>query len=208
MHRSFEMQITTKPLTLSATARRALKNANRYDWILFTSQHAVSYFIEALRKGRVVYPSAPHIAAVGPKTADALRALGFTVRIVPEQYTSAHLIRALGTVRGMRILFPRSAVALYDAVRELRMHGARVQTIPLYTAQAARLSQAQKKRLVSGFYQKLLFKSPSGVTGFIRQFSVRERAHLCEITVQAIGQTTARAARKAGFKKVQIERRL
>ena len=119
MVRRFEARITLARLPLSPQAVRALRKLEQYDLIVFTSKNARRFFMQALRECRISLPKKSRIVQVGPRT-DLLK--------LP--------------VKNKRILFPRSAIAPYDIVRQLRARGASVRVIPLYTARGAALSRA------------------------------------------------------------------
>ena len=202
MPKALEIKVQTARKKLSRTAYQALARIEQYDWILFTSKNAVTFFVREMRKKRIKFPQTPRIAAVGPETAGALRILGFPVHVVPKRFTADSMIRSIGKVRGAHILFPRSAIAAPAAVRALRARGARVRVLSLYTTTAIKLPRTTKRALLAGTYAWLIFKSPSGVQGLIRQFSEKEKHIVQNIPAECIGPTTARAAKSAGFKKI------
>ena len=177
-----EIRVKTKCLPLSQTSIQSLLNLDRYDHIVFTSKNARQFFAEALRQYRVKSPVSGQIIQVGPR-ADLLK--------IP--------------LSGKRILFPRSAIAPHDIVKKMRVRGATVRIVQLYTAYGMPLSPTQKRSLLSGEIRKLYFKSPSGIDGLLRQVSRSERKIVLAIPALCIGETTVQAARKAGFKQVRIK---
>jgi len=110
----------------------ALRKLGRYDWVVFTSVNGVAAVGERLREaGEDVQPAWPGVAAVGPATAAAARALG-AEPVVPERYEAAAIVERLGDVEGSRVLLPqghRASAALAD---ELRERGAFVDAIVAY----------------------------------------------------------------------------
>jgi uroporphyrinogen-III synthase len=94
--------------------------AERYDWILVTSRNAVEPLLRRLqgRPGRV--------AAIGPGTAEALRALGIEPDLVAERSTQEGLAAELPNPPG-RVLHAAAEGARDVLVREL---GAEL--VPLY----------------------------------------------------------------------------
>lgn len=200
---TLKIRVHTKPLKLSNAASRSFMRLDSYDWILFSSKHAVDYFVRQLKRRRVPVPKVP-VGAVGPETAKTVRANRMKVGAMPKKANVLSLVRELGSVHGKRILFPRSVIASNDAVRTLRAKGARVTVVPLYTTFLAELPKATKRRALAGGYGTLSFTSPSGVRGFLSQFSSSEKQKLLAVPAECIGETTAAAARKAGFKKVFI----
>jgi uroporphyrinogen-III synthase len=180
MRGEFEVRVVVKPLPLSRAAVNALQHLERYDVLIFTSKRARAFFEQELQKRGISLPR-DRVIQVGPRN-DLLK-------------------KAL---TGKRILFPRSAIAPSDVIRKLRAIRSIVHVIPLYTAEGKPLSHAEKKRLQQGSVRQLYFKSPSGIHGLIRQFRGSVRTRMLSIPARCIGETTAAAARKAGFKKVFI----
>ncbi|HVB20130.1 MAG TPA: uroporphyrinogen-III synthase [Candidatus Paceibacterota bacterium] len=205
MRKTLEIHIQIVRETLSPRAAHTLTRIEKYDWILFTSKNAVKTFAQELKERRIAMPLSPRIAAVGTATAQALQRLKLPVHSIPKRFTSHDLIRNIGSVAGTCILFPRSAIAPYGVVRELRDRGARVSTIPLYTGVVKPLPKTTFRALLMGTYTQLIFKSPSAVHGLMKQLSKEERPTVLKIAVQCIGPTTARAARSAGFTKVFVK---
>ena len=182
MNAMLGIKVNVRPLPLSSASVHAIRNLASYDYIAFTSKNARKFFTQALREYRIKPPARGQIMQVGQR-ADLLKF----------------------PLRGKRILFPRSAIALFDIVRRLRTRGAIVRVVQLYTAHGAPLSQAQKRLLLAGEVKKLYFKSPSGIDGLLRQVSRSNRKSILAIPALCIGETTAQAARLAGFKQVSIK---
>ena len=204
MSHTLEIQVRVTPRKLSRAATRALEHVGRYDWILFTSKNAVMFFVREIRKRRLALSATSRIAAVGSETAAALRSAGFPVHSIPVRFTVRAMVNSMKRVNGLRILFPRSAIAPPDAIRILRKRGARVTVVPLYTTTVRPLSQAGKRALLAGSYTRLTFKSPSGVRGLMGQLRGKEKRTVRTILAQCIGPTTKHAARQAGFKHITM----
>lgn len=202
MQKTLAIEVRVLPKELSRASLRALERVSEYDWILFTSKNTVSFFTKELRRRKIHVSKNVRIAAVGPETAAALRAAGFSVDALPERFTARDMVRTLGAVNGLRILFPRSAIAAQESVQILRARGARVQVIPLYYPVPVPISQATKRALVAGSFSKLLCKSPSGMQGFLKQLNASEKRAAFQIPIECIGPTTAKAVKEAGFRHV------
>src|SRR5215207_10228941 len=86
---------------------QALKQINKYDWVVFTSVNGVEAVFDRLEK----YSSLPRVAAIGPKTAQALKARGVTPDFVPEEYVAESILPGLGDLRGKWVLLPRAEIA-------------------------------------------------------------------------------------------------
>jgi uroporphyrinogen III methyltransferase / synthase len=202
MHKILSIRVSTRQLPLSRARVLHMRNLDQYDWILFTSTHAVEYFVQALAEHNIVFPKKVSVAAVGPATRRALRAHGLRARLIPEEATALHLAKALGAVRNKRILFPRSTLASRNAVEYLRVHGAEVRVIRLYTTLPPVVTTAERDNLTT--YTGISFTSASGVNGFVKQLTTKERAYARMLPAYCIGPTTLKAARAAGFKKAIV----
>jgi uroporphyrinogen-III synthase len=201
MASTFDAKIQTERLKLTRTSAAALSQLDIYDWLLFTSKHAVEYFAAELRERKMRWPKV-HYAAVGPVTAKELDKYGIRIDSMPEKSTVKGMVQALGTLRDKKILFPRSKTAPLDSVRALQKAGAKVTVISLYTTKPVLFAAKDKTDILRGKYLSLSFKSPSGVRGFIAQFDPAEKKTVKSIEAKCIGPTTAAAAKKAGFRNV------
>lgn len=177
---TLEIGVDIIPLPLSKYAARVLCQADSYDHIVFTSKHAERIFRSRLRR--------LHSSVKGKKM----------IRVGPRNdLLKLHL-------RG-RVLFPRSALAPFDIVRKLRAQGVVVTTVRLYTARGKKLSSRDRNALLSKKIDRLYFKSPSGIDGLLRQIPHKDRNVVLKIPALCIGETTEKAARKAGWKQVTIK---
>src|SRR5690606_19121250 len=66
----------------------ALQQLERYDWILFTSVNGVEFFFDYMKERAIDIRRMVNarIAAVGPKTAEALQKRGLIVEELPEDF--------------------------------------------------------------------------------------------------------------------------
>jgi uroporphyrinogen III methyltransferase / synthase len=201
-----------KEQKLSAAAKAALRELAKYDWIIFTSKHAVQFFIKALWDGRIKLPAPvkmPRIAAVGPGTARAAARAHLRVDVTPKRFSGTDLVVKLGTMKkalsGKRILFPRSAIAPKETIEALRGQGAQVTLLPLYTVVTAKVPARLMAPVEKSAVDYVIFLSPSGINGFIK--NVRNKKLALAIPAICIGPTSAAAARTAGFKKIHTAKK-
>jgi uroporphyrinogen-III synthase len=172
-------RVIFRHLPLSSSSLAAVKNLDRYDLTVFTSKNARRFFLRELRKRGIAAPQ--HTVTVGPRK-DLLK--------LP--------------LKGKRILFPRSALAPRDIVQSMRSRGATVRVVPLYTAVGKPLTAKERLSLRGGKIKNVYFRSPSGVRGLLRQMRGEQKRRVRALPARCIGETTAAAARAAGFKKVSI----
>jgi uroporphyrinogen III methyltransferase/synthase len=82
-----------------------------YDWLVFTSANGVQSFLGRLRETGRDLRALAHVklAAIGPGTAEALRAFHLNADLVPSEYRSESLAAALAQLAaGQRILLARA----------------------------------------------------------------------------------------------------
>ncbi len=181
----------------------AVDHLDDYEWLVFTSAHAVLYFSEALsRRNRSRLPATLQVFAIGTATADRARAAGFPVHLVPERFVgeAAADMLASSMSPGTRVLFPRARVARDVIPERLRAAGARVEVVPVYETVPASGEGSVAEFLKAHPPDLLVFTSASTVTGFVSILGEEAaRRILGESIVAAIGPVTAAAA--AGFGK-------
>lgn len=125
-------EVTLVPLIeiRPAEDRRALEDAvarfGDYDWIVLTSVNGVA----AVRDG-LAGLSGPKVAAVGPVTADAIRAHGIEPAFVASR-ASEDIAAGLGELEGRRVLMPQADIAEPALADELRGRGAEVDVVVAY----------------------------------------------------------------------------
>ncbi|HKF53528.1 MAG TPA: uroporphyrinogen-III synthase [Candidatus Acidoferrales bacterium] len=206
----------------------AIRTMSDFAWILFTSQNAARYFARRMRAlggnpaqiGKV----RPRIAAIGPATAEATSAEGFSVDFVPSPGTGRSFagsfkdsIRSvagmevknptagfLRGIAGMKVLVPRSDLALRDRgatdwTEVLREAGAEVTAVAAYqTCSPKMIGGAQFAEVMRDGADCFVFASPSAFENFAHAAGLDKLKHLAQTSVfAAIGPTTAAAIRAA-----------
>jgi uroporphyrinogen-III synthase len=182
----------------------ALRDLPRFDWVAFASAAAVDRVLarlDALGLPRAAL-SERSLAAVGPATAERLRAGLRAADLVPEEAAGAALARALaGTpapLAGRRVLLPRAAEGRPELHDGLVAAGAAVTAVEAYrTVPASPERLAPLARwLRAGEVAAVAFSSPSAVRAVA---AALERAQLAAVLLAAIGPTTAAALEEAGL---------
>ncbi|WP_153952462.1 uroporphyrinogen-III synthase [Halosegnis longus] len=145
------------------------------------------------------------LCAIGSTTADALRETGYTVDIVPEEFSSAGLVERLtDEVDGKRVEIARSdhgSEVLPDGLTDA---GGYVHETTLYRLTRPTESGRSARLAADGELAGVAFTSPLTVEFFLdaaAETASREavRAALDEAVVGCIGEPTREAAREAGF---------
>jgi len=139
------------------------------------------------------------LAAIGPETARAVRALHLRVDAMPEEYRAEGVLEALGDVAGKTILLPRAAGAREILPRELERRGARVTEVVSYRSVPPRRGGDDLRRqLEAGEVDLVTFTSSSTVSHFAEIFGASTAELLRRSAVGCIGPITAETARSLG----------
>jgi uroporphyrinogen III methyltransferase/synthase len=208
--RSLGLNVLLWPAVRTAPAagnalERALARIQDFDWIVFTSRHAVTAVIRWLPR----LPPGVRVAAIGRATAQVLRHRGFSVDLLPNEANAAALVNAFATqgCAGARILYPASSRALPTISQGLTQLGAEVHQVEGYRTEGALLDpddcRAWIDREVIG---AVTFASPSAVIELERALGLPHFTRLlAQAAVVAIGPTTARALAERGRTAVLAE---
>jgi uroporphyrinogen III methyltransferase / synthase len=187
---------------------RALTGMETFDWVLFTSVNAVQAVERRGNELQRRLDSArklPRAAAVGPVTADAAEAAGFSVEYVAADHSGAGLARELGEeLRNKNVFLPRSDRASPDLPAALRRCGALVTEVVAYrNLPPSTTDREQVHESVRDGVDSILFYSPSAVQNFLELLG-RERLGPLQgrVLMVAIGPTTANALSAAGIQRI------
>lgn len=212
--------IAVRPRKLSrAEAKALLDRLPRYDWVLFTSHHGVEA-LERLartsssrRRGSIPpfggMTIRAKICAIGPRTAEAVRAAGLKADLLPAAFSTEGIGKAFRRipVRSRKILIPRSNLGVRDALaRQLRRQGAKVDEVVLYETVNPKIPPKRLKTALRRL-DAATFTSASTVKGFFQalaQARIPGRSALNGAAVAAIGPATAKQLRAAGVRKIHL----
>ncbi len=182
-----------------APAQRAVAALRDYTWVVFTSRNGVDAFFDVLaaQSKDVRALGATRIAAIGPKTAQALASRGLLVDFVPEHYVNEDVAAGLleRTDASDRILIFRAQEAREVLPDTLRAHGRTLDVVAAYATRSvidAEIARSVERADI------VTFTSMSSVTGFLANVADAATA-LAGKTVAAIGPITARGARNHGI---------
>jgi uroporphyrinogen III methyltransferase/synthase len=182
----------------------ALSNLGSYDWVMFTSVNGVSFFFQRMRElGIDIRTLSGKLAAVGPKTAEALRERGLTVAVLPGDFTAEGLLESLqGELKpGEKVLLPRADIARETLPRELRKLGLEVTEADTYDTvidaeNAAETAQLLEEKAI----QLITFTSSSTVKNFVQAMAGHDLTRLLEgVQIACIGPITAGTAKDLGL---------
>jgi uroporphyrinogen-III synthase len=182
--------------------RAAVAALDRFDWVVFTSAHAVDATC-TLGEWQFAWRAAvrPRIAAVGPATARALRDHGIA-DVITAGGTARALVELLGGRGVSNVLWPRSDRARRELPDGLRAAGATIVDPIAYRTCLADPDQVQDvlDKLEAGAIDAVAFFSPSAVHACVETFGDRPLSPAFDrVLVASIGPTTTAAAADAGL---------
>jgi uroporphyrinogen-III synthase len=187
-----------------------LKTVGECDWVFFTSQNALRAVQErsatlGLALSRTLKEA--KIAAVGPATADSIRAAGLPVTYVSHVHQGSALADELANeVAGKRVFLPRSDRANPELIDALNRHGAKVRAAMAYkTVPPGADAQRIRQTLRQPGADAVLFFSPSAVH-HLHEILGPER--FGELSLQsifvAIGPISEKALRAVGVDRLLV----
>jgi uroporphyrinogen III methyltransferase / synthase len=207
--------IEIRPIEDNTSLDQALSKLNCYDWIVFTSVNGVDVFFQRLKntietqrnKEKIQTLSLhdsvahPHFAAIGPKTAEALRVRGIEPFFVPEEFVAEAILPGLGDLRGRWVLLPRAEIARKALPEAIAKAGGIAHEIAVYYTLPAEPDPKGLGALILGV-DWITFTSPSTVQNFIHV--VREHGFdpfnlPGRPKIACIGPITEKATQEEGF---------
>ncbi len=185
----------------------AIRRVSTYDWLILTSTNAVRVLCERAKKLCVeLAASDVRVAAVGRATAEAAKAIGLKVDLIPEKYVAEGLLEAfekagLGGLEGRRVLLARAALARDVIPERLKELGAIVEVVEAYRNQIPMGAAEKLRAAIAMGFEVAVFTSSSSV----RHLSeVTEKAGvkwpLMGVRAVSIGPVTSQTLLESGWK--------
>lgn len=210
--------IEIQPIENNVALKRALEKLNCYEWVVFTSVNTVEVVFSPsvpapLPKEKGV-PSlfgrgdgeGVRIAAIGSKTAEALRKHGVEPDFIPDEFIGEAIMSGLGDVKDKWILLPRAEIARKELPEAISKAGGIVHEIIVYRTLPAEIDLNGLNALKSGV-DIISFTSASTVENFV---AIAQKNHLDPLHLPnnphlaCIGPVTEQAAREAGFQNLVV----
>ena len=196
---------------------RAMAEIASFDWLLFTSINAISFFFGRLHDLGMDARNliGVKIAAVGSATAEALRQHGLRADLLPDgEFTGKGLARTLIDCGhgGERFLLPRALKAAETLPKMLTNAGGEVVIAPVYqNVRPEGREEDLRAMLEEGKVDMVTFTSSSTFTNFMFMLNAgdhEDAATLLDgVGIASIGPITSRTIEEAGIKvDVQPER--
>lgn len=180
----------------------AIRELNRYDWVIFTSVQGVRHFINRMLELKIPLETlrASKVAAIGPATAAALTQAGKEPDYVPQEFLSERIVDGLGLLRGKRILLARADIASKKLPMILRERGAEVNDIVAYRTVLPRDLTREHLQSVLEQVELVTFTSPSTVQNLAQVLGDEGlRDSMRSLKVACIGPVTVKAVKELGL---------
>jgi len=209
--------IEINPIDDNIALDRALSKLKCYDWVVFTSVNAVDVVFEkihfttqhaeSMEKSSVssVF-SGVKVAAIGPKTANALHERGVTLDFIPGEYVAEAILPGLGDLRGRWVLLPRAEIARKALPEAINQAGGVAHEIAVYRTLPAQPDAEGLTALKAGV-DLITLTSPSTVQNFI---AIAQQNGLDPLNLPnnqlfaCIGPITEQAAREVGLTNIVV----
>jgi uroporphyrinogen-III synthase len=177
----------------------ALARVDQFDWIVFTSAHAVEVFGE--RRNPDIL--SPPIAVIGPATGRAIEQLGLEVALAPTSYVAESLAESLAPyMRDAKVLLIRAAEARDVLPAALNEAGARLTVVEAYRNQIPLGSIPRLRELFASpvdYPDAITFTSASTARNLITLLEASGLVLPPGIVLASIGPITSRTLRELGF---------
>ena len=199
----------------TAEMDQAIRSLDSFDWLIFTSANAVTFFLARCRAlecwpaangggcGVKIAPKNPtKIAVVGSATELALEKEGLQASLVPREFSGAGLAAELcGAVARKSVLLPRSDRASEELPALLRKAGAKVTEVIAYrTAGPESFDHDLIAAVRAGQADAVTFFSPSAFREFQNLLGADALASWdSRVAFAAVGRVTAEAIRAANL---------
>ncbi len=198
--------IEIRPIENNVALERALSKLDCYDWVVFTSVNAVDVVFSNPKMNKGDKGIGVRVAAIGPKTAQALQARGVSPDFIPDEYVAESILPGLGDLRGKWVLLPRAEIARKALPQAIAEAGGIPHEISVYQTLPVQPDPKCLTALKSGV-DVITLTSPSTVQNFIAivQQNGLDPLHLPGNPLFAcIGPITEQAAREEGLVNVVV----
>ncbi len=167
----------------------------KVDYVVFPSAKAVRYFLSGAK-----IPRGAKLVAVGEKTGNVLKELGYEVSLIPKDMSAEGVVREFPEGKGEVVLVPRSEQGRRELLEGLSEKGYRVIPLNVYRTVQVKYDEGE---IVSSLRKGgfIVFASPSAVRGLFANLQKdRAVALLKDVVVVSIGKTTKKELEKFGLR--------
>ncbi len=186
----------------------AIHDLSETDWLVFTSAHGVEAFFGRLtgkHKKDARALGGLKVVCVGPETAKALKEYGIQPDLLPKDFETKAIPRALskreGSLRGKKVMLVRTDIAPQELESALRRLGAVTRAVTGYRTASPRLDARVRRELLSAPPDYLTFTSASTANNFSRMLGgLAFKRMAAKAVVASIGPVTSRALGSLGVR--------
>lgn len=188
----------------------AIKNLRLYDYVIFTSQNSVEWFLKRLELFESLDElKSRKIIAIGAKTEAKISESGLKVFYKPEKFNSDSLASELIYLikPNEKVLMPQSEIGNDLIEKELNKYGIEVIRVPVYNVDIPELEDVaeQIKKINEKEIDLFVFTSPSTFDNFLKLMKIGTPKTFFENKlIAAIGPTTRTHIENYGIR-VEIE---
>jgi len=196
--------IEIHPIENNVALDKAFDQLNCYEWVIFTSVNAVEVIFNKFS----LFGDGTRVrfAAIGPRTAEALKARGVTPDFVPEEYVAEAILPGLGDLRGKWVLLPRAEIARKELPETIVKAGGAAHEISIYKTLPTQSNPDGLAALKSGV-DVITFTSASSVENFVTIMCQNKLDPLNlpnNPLFACIGPITEQAAREEGLSNLVV----
>ena len=196
--------IATRDATTEASWARVLQVLAVNQWLVFTSENGVRYFLPQFLKrvGDVRMLSAFKIAAVGHGTTRILQKYNINPDFVPSKYTTAALADELATtfvLGGATVIRVRGNFGDDRVERRLEEAGATIVPFQSYETYTPQWPANLKEKLLKEPPDYIMFTSGSSCDGYLENLTADERTQMAGAKIVSIGPSTSNEIRSHGL---------
>ncbi|WP_078413943.1 uroporphyrinogen-III synthase [Priestia abyssalis] len=184
---------------------KALHNLHSFQWLIFTSQNGISFFLELLEKCHINREilNKLNIAVVGKKTELELKKYGLEAKVVPKEYVAENLLDSLLPCLhpGDKTLIVRGNLARTVIKEGLMDQGYEAEELTVYkTVPNHHAKQSLRELLIGGELDAITFTSSSTVVFFMEMIEDLPRQSLLkDCLIVCIGPITAETVKSFGI---------
>lgn len=180
-----------------------ISNSGRYDYVVFTSTNAVDVFSNLVAEYKPDL-SRTKVAVIGNGTAEACRAHGIFVHLIPGEFSAKGLLKRFSEmdIKESKFLIPCSSIAREELQIGLKELGAEVNSLNIYDTVFPSPAELEPEiKIISDRKPDLfVFTSPSSFTGFKNILNIESiQNYFSDKIICAIGSTTEDAIVKSGL---------
>lgn len=195
--------IQIEPPTDWTPVDRAIDDLAHYAWAIFTSANGVRWFFDRLeqRGSDVRALEGVRIAAIGPSTTAAIKALHLQADFTPSEYVGESFVAGMQRfdLKGQRVLLPRAQDAREVLVDGLRDQGAIVDDVAVYQTRPAGDPDYIQRLFRERQIDVVTLTSSSTARNLVTLLGNEAQSLLASVRIASIGPITSQTAASLGL---------